>query len=72
MQEKELEIKVLNEVDKFHEKTGGKCGISANQIAFNLNLPFLEIKKSLNNLYDRKAFRIKNGINHILIFKNNI
>jgi len=65
----DLEKKVLKEVSDYHDKTNGKCGISAMLIAEKLNISFSELKQTLNNLNDKKAFTIRKGINSILIFK---
>lgn len=69
MQINKQEEKVLKVISDYHDKTDGKCGISAMQIAKELNTTFLELRETLNNLNDKKAFTIRNGINHILIFK---
>jgi len=65
----DIEKKVLKEVSDYHNKTNGKCGISAVQIAEKLNISFLDLRETLNALNDKKAFIIRKGINHILIFK---
>jgi hypothetical protein len=65
----DLEKKVLKEVSDYHDKTNGKCGISAMLIAEQLNMSFLELRETFNDLNDKKAFTIRKGINSILIFK---
>ncbi len=65
----EQEQQIIKVIDDYHEKTGGKCGISAIQIAQHLNTTFLEIRDALNDLNDNNAFTVREGINNILIFK---
>ena len=69
MQRTKQEEEILKIVSDYHNKTDGKCGIGAVDIANKMNLSFIDIRDSLNNLNDLKLFRIRKGINHILIFK---
>lgn len=64
-----LEEKILKVVSDNHEKTAGHCGLGAVDIAIALDLEFADIRDALNNLYDNKKIRVREGINHHLIFK---
>jgi hypothetical protein len=67
--ENNYEDKILEAINETHNKTNGKCGIKSIEIASKLGVTFLDIRDSLNDLNDKKAFKIRKGINNILLFK---
>jgi hypothetical protein len=65
----ELDIEILKCIEDYHNKTNGNCGLGVNDILQQLEIPFIDIKKSLNSLYKLKKIKVKKGINGNLIFK---
>lgn len=65
----DLKADILQEIEAFHAKTNGKCGIRPLDIAFNLNVPYSTITSPLNQLHKSKQVKVRQGINSYLIFK---
>lgn len=68
MKEEDLKQKLIDLLNKYHLKTGGKCGISFTDISIELNKSSDVIKPLLNKLYKEKKIIIRKGINVKLIF----
>jgi hypothetical protein len=69
MIDENLKERVLNLLEEYHRKTGGKCGLSFVNICIELSVSNEIIKPILNYLYKQKVILIREGINGKLIFK---
>ena len=65
----DLQIQIEKIINDYHEKTGGKCGLSIVVLANELGKDYSEIRPVLNKIYSEKKITIRQGINNQLIFK---
>jgi hypothetical protein len=65
----DLKKEILDQVDLYHTKTGGKCGLTPVNLSFKIGRPYSELKTHLNELYSEKKINVRKGINHYLLFK---
>jgi len=63
---------VIEYLSEFKKLRGNKCGCNIVSISKDLNIPIKDAKNIINNLYLKKIIRIREGINHRLIFINNL
>ena len=61
--------KILEVVSDVHKRSNGKCGITAIKICQMLGVDYAETKHEFNALYESKKFKVRMGINGILLFK---
>lgn len=66
---KELKSKILKLIEENHVKSGGHCGISPVKLCQALKVDYPELKGSLNELYEEKLFKVRDGANGFLLFK---
>lgn len=64
-----LQLAILKIIDDYHEKSGGKCGLSAISVVKLADAPHEKVMQELNALHEKKMFKVRAGINVRLIFK---
>lgn len=64
-----MKAKILSIINEYHSNSNGKCGITAVSIADKLGVPYSEIRNDLIELHSSNAFKVRPGINSILLFK---
>lgn len=60
---------MLEIINKHHENTDGHCGLSVVKLSAISGLEIGEVKKKLNQLWEEKKIKVRDGINGKLIFK---
>lgn len=63
--------KVKDLIDKNYIKSEGKCGLPIPELQIESEIPNEALKVILRQLYDEKYFRLREGLNGKMIFKNN-
>jgi hypothetical protein len=63
---------VIEYLSEFKKLRSNKCGCNIISISEDLNISIKEAKNIINNLYLKKIISIREGINHRLIFLNNL
>jgi hypothetical protein len=66
---KELKSKILQLIEENHVRSGGHCGLSSVKLCEVLQVDYPELKESLNELYEEKLFKVRDGANGLLLFK---
>jgi len=60
---------ILDEINKKHKSSGGKCGLTPIQLCNNIGLSYTEIKETLNDLHQNNKIKVRYGVNSFLLFK---
>ncbi len=63
-----MEQDILNQIEDYHNKTNGKCGLPLTQIKGRLS----EVKAKLNELYSEGKIIVREGVNQKLIFSSKL
>lgn len=64
-----MKERILSEVNKKHNSSGGKCGLTPIELCRILEVSYAEIKEYLNDMHFNKELRVRKGINSFLLFK---
>lgn len=57
-------------IEKNNKDTNGSCGVYIAAIQQQTNFPMEKLNKILRELYNQKFFKLREGLNGKLIFKN--